>query len=249
MNKIITIISISFVLLTGCTSVVSKSSNVSVTKTNINFKNYVIGEEFDCNVGDKMIVRKKFSGNSFSSKKVFYRPSNIAVVRVNGGENQEYQITKNDKLDQIALYRNGEIQYAVLLDEKWGRAALIDKKTGLITGKCIYRNNFGSWLRLPLFSASVEPSTTIFNENIEPVLIAVDRTEFYENIELIFVGRNKNSLNILYREYSSDDLVRVAFFQNLTYDIDAGDIIRFKSFKLKIVKSNNESIKYKVLED
>lgn len=236
-------------MLTGCASVNSKPAAIIISKTNITYKNYVLGVESDCNVGDKIIARKNISGNTFSSQKVFYRPSNIAVIRISGADNKEYQITKDDKIEQIVISKNGASEYALLIDDKFGRAAILDNKTGLLTGKCIYKNNFDSWLRLSLFSAAVDPPSTVFNEITEPSIISVDKGSVYENIEIIFVGRNKNSLNLLYREYSSDDLARVAFFQNLTYDIDAGDVIRFKSFKIQVIKSNNELIRYKVIEE
>jgi hypothetical protein len=66
--------------------------------------------------------------------------------------------------------------------------------------------------------------------------------------ELIYSGKNDVSLNATYREYSSDDLARQAFFQNLTYQANAKQI-RFKDFVIQIHNVTNEQITYTILED
>jgi hypothetical protein len=70
----------------------------------------------------------------------------------------------------------------------------------------------------------------------------------YINFELIFTGITGQSMNVLYREYSPDDLARTAFFQNLTYDRNASTI-RFKGLRLQIHSANNERMEYTVVED
>lgn len=56
------------------------------------------------------------------------------------------------------------------------------------------------------------------------------------------------SLNATYKEYSYNDLARPAFFQNLTYQVDAKQI-RFKNFLIQIHDVTNEQITYTVLKD
>jgi hypothetical protein len=76
----------------------------------------------------------------------------------------------------------------------------------------------------------------------------IDTKAGFTNYEIIFTGVTKDTINLLYREYTSDDLARPAFYQNLTYPVDAL-FIRFKQLKIKVLYVNDESIKYAVVED
>jgi hypothetical protein len=66
--------------------------------------------------------------------------------------------------------------------------------------------------------------------------------------ELIFGGVNNVSINVTYREYTSDSMARQAFYQNITYRTSA-DIIRFQNFKIKVHEVTNEKIVFTVVED
>ena len=92
---------------------------------------------------------------------------------------------------------------------------------------------------------SFEPKNTRF----EPVKEEkIDVRRGYINFEIIYSGITGQSINLLYREYTSDDIARVAFYQNLTYPMDA-KTIRFKKIKIEVQKISNESIEYIVVED
>ncbi|WP_424687406.1 hypothetical protein [Halarcobacter ebronensis] len=68
------------------------------------------------------------------------------------------------------------------------------------------------------------------------------------NIELLYNGTNKDGVKLLYREYTSDNLARQAFYQNLIYDKDEKQI-RFKNFLIEMHSSNNQEIVYTILRD
>jgi hypothetical protein len=70
----------------------------------------------------------------------------------------------------------------------------------------------------------------------------------YENYEIIYTGVNANGLNLTYREFSPEGLARVAFFQNLSYELGVKNIT-FKKFKLSIESANSERIVFRVIED
>ena len=76
----------------------------------------------------------------------------------------------------------------------------------------------------------------------------VDTNAGYENFELLYNGTDGKSVFVTYREYTSDNLARPAYFQNLTYDSNAGTI-RFKKFRIRVVKATSEALSYVVLED
>lgn len=66
--------------------------------------------------------------------------------------------------------------------------------------------------------------------------------------ELIFAGKNDVSLNVTYREYTSSDLAKPSFFQNVTYQANAKQI-RFRDFVIKLHDVSNEMITYTILDD
>lgn len=68
------------------------------------------------------------------------------------------------------------------------------------------------------------------------------------NYELIYGGINNVAMSFSYREFTTDDYARPAFYQNLTYQTDAKQI-RYKDIKINVIEADNEKIKYFVVED
>ena len=66
--------------------------------------------------------------------------------------------------------------------------------------------------------------------------------------ELVYTGKTNNSINVVYREYI-DNLARNSFYQNLTYDLNESNIIKFKSIKIEILSSSNSELVFKVVKD
>lgn len=66
--------------------------------------------------------------------------------------------------------------------------------------------------------------------------------------ELIYSGRSRNTIEVSYREFRGG-LAAPAFFQNLKYDLDQSNILRFQQFTIEVVSATNESIAYKVIGD
>lgn len=77
---------------------------------------------------------------------------------------------------------------------------------------------------------------------------AVTTTDGYTNFELVYGGRNKDEMNLLYREYTSDNLARPAFTQPLTYAPEASTL-RFREIAIRVVEATNEGIRYVVEQD
>lgn len=67
------------------------------------------------------------------------------------------------------------------------------------------------------------------------------------NQYLIYNGRSGNSVKFLYREFIGD-LNRVSFQQEVSYDLNIGEIIGFKGARFKIIEANNVQLKYQVIE-
>ena len=76
----------------------------------------------------------------------------------------------------------------------------------------------------------------------------MDSTAGFTNFELIYTGRNAQSLTFLYREYTPNDMAKPAFYQTLTYSADS-KTLRFKKIRLGIDEATDERLVYRVLED
>lgn len=70
----------------------------------------------------------------------------------------------------------------------------------------------------------------------------------YLNFELIYSGVTKDSIRLLYREYTQRDLVRPAFTQDLVYERDSSTI-RFRTMLIKVLQATGEQLRFVVLED
>lgn len=64
--------------------------------------------------------------------------------------------------------------------------------------------------------------------------------------ELIYNGRAGNTIRLLYREFSRD-MIRPAFSQELTYDLDEDNIIGFQGVRIEILETSNVNITYRLL--
>ena len=70
----------------------------------------------------------------------------------------------------------------------------------------------------------------------------------YLNFELVYSGVTKDSIRLLYREYTQQDLVRPAFSQDVVYERDASTI-RFRNVLVRVLQATGEQIRFVVLED
>ena len=84
----------------------------------------------------------------------------------------------------------------------------------------------------PLSSISLAKSTAYVNPSFSQ--------------ELLYNGRNKDSIKLLYREFKND-MARPAFSQELTYEIES-KMIGFKNVRLEVIEATNTSIKYKIMQ-
>ena len=58
----------------------------------------------------------------------------------------------------------------------------------------------------------------------------------------------EQSFHVSYREFTTDNLARTAFFQGLIYK-NADKIMQFRKHKIQIYSVNNQTITYSVEED
>lgn len=72
----------------------------------------------------------------------------------------------------------------------------------------------------------------------------VDKTKGYMNFELVYDGTTGDSIQVLYREYTPDDMARPAFSQQLVYSLISKHI-RFRDIQVDVATADNEHIVYR----
>ena len=77
---------------------------------------------------------------------------------------------------------------------------------------------------------------------------AVEMPPGAENFELIYGGSAGDTIQVLYREYRSNDLARPAFSQQLVYSKSAKRF-RYRDFQIEVRDADNERIVYTVISD
>ena len=112
--------------------------------------------------------------------------------------------------------------------------------TGATTAKFVYRKPNSS----P--DAFVSDHDSPINYTTLPNTIVSHKDSFIR--ELIYTGIAKNTITVVYREFSND-LVRPAFSQELKYDLSEGNVIGFKGARFEVIKATNTEIRYKVLKN
>jgi hypothetical protein len=96
------------------------------------------------------------------------------------------------------------------------------------------------------WSYSPQPETVRLIQT--PSAARVDATKGFTNFELVYGGTSRESFQILYREYTRDDLVRPAFSQTLVYD-KGNPSIRFRNLQIEVHETTNERIRFTVVAD
>jgi hypothetical protein len=83
-------------------------------------------------------------------------------------------------------------------------------------------------------------------------LIGMSRGSYKK--EIIYQGKIDNKINMLYREFCSQDnqfMIRDAYTQKIEYELyDNGKaIVGFKGLRMEISEATNNSIKYRIIKD
>jgi len=204
-------------------------------------KNYTLNKQQKCMVGDTLVrvkdyVLNRTTSNSLQANDDFKIYCND-IILLSGQKKQPLPIVAemNDE--------KGEAYY--LLQASLGTQFLVPvNKNGMYLGHCGARAVGG----VAFYGNSgfqITPSTTKFELAQKE---EVDSTAGYVNYEILYTGMTKDAINFLYREYTSEDMARPAFYQNLTYPRDAKSI-RFKAIKINLIDINEESVTYAVVEE
>lgn len=242
MKNILLISAFSLLLLNGCAHQIERESPTSSTPNHVFNKNYTIGVVKTVSVGEPLIQVKdyyvtKYSLPQMSPSERFTVDGTMVHEIFDVGQKFDVhgKITMDGEEFTIVPFTPNPVHFKALLVKKDGT---IHNKIGN------YNAQLGGIIPM-IYTYQITPESAKLNR-IEDEKVVTDKG--YQNYEILYNGSNKSSMLFTYREFSPDGLARTAFYQNLTYEANATSI-RFKGFKINILKSNNEEIKFFVAED
>lgn len=92
----------------------------------------------------------------------------------------------------------------------------------------------------------------LFGKQTETVLLYEYDNNPFTAFELLYYGKYDNTIKLLYKEYifvEEDRQFKSKAAQELTYNLDESDIVRYKKYKIQILEATDDVMTYKVLED
>jgi len=239
-NRNIFFLTILSLLIIGCGRWVDvKISDVKTDDYKCYLKSYKVGEIKTVFIGQEIIKISPFTKTTSYYAIV---PKNFIIetrykfrnYKIEPGSREHHPITKSVIIEGrkyyiISLKDNHDYIWGILLDIN-----------GVIYESALYSFNH-EMLYYPDSS---------YMSHREFKISKIDNAQSNDELpfELIYSGKNNVSLNVIYREFTANDLARPAFFQNLTYEANAKQI-RFKNFVIQVHESSNEKLTYTVLED
>jgi hypothetical protein len=207
-------------------------------------RNYVLGQEAAVYVGQPIVKVKDYhvietvSGTVFKADVAFrykmrmFGPdlsvpegSSLRYVRTQQHDGREYTV--------VAI-PGQELGVTLLLDGA-------DTFTGLVSN--VLQKVYSVSGNRPL--VMIEPRPIHFTRGHDE---RIDTQGGYVNFELVYSGRTKDAINLLYREFTPDDMARPAFSQVLTYD-PGSTTLRFRDVVVRVIDASNEGIRYVVDAD
>lgn len=214
-------------------------------------KSYLLGDTYHTKIGDKMISFKYGRAYvMFEAKETCLSddPKVPSILKGDAwvawfGDSDEIIILKeNSRLHahQAGWYYDYglrlDINEAFILKEKPCVAVFINTPHVYLADYSKYKKRSKSWNKDKL---------DIFKLSDEKYYSGDDLRQS----ELIFNGREKDTVFLLYREYTGTGLARTPFYQQLRYNIKDSSIINFKSLRVEVLDATNEGITFKVLSD
>lgn len=215
---------------------ISPINSLFIEERNEVDKSYKTGAAQTVYVGEALIKKRSFL-TKVESKLTAETANDTVLAAENFG-----QVT-------LPKERQFDVKYDVFIDGRKFTAMEVPGKTGVIG---VLFDSAGIISDKVMIDGKLLPQ----NFKVQPInsYVRMRRPEkildrkTLENFEIIYGGVNNNQINMVYREYSPDDVARTAFFQELTYPTDS-KTLRYKSIKLKVHNISSEGISFEVISD
>jgi len=242
---IILLIIFTLFFLIGCAQQVRQTSTIFLGKERVYNKNYIVGKQNMAYVGQPIVKVKDYTIRKYKSNKT--ESTNEFKMSL-GAHN--FSGTKGEKFNIFGKTKVNNKEYKMIVLDSLNTpgfkiAVLIDSHGEINLNTTLVKSVLTSDFLDLGFKLSVNPNNLRFksiNEN------EIDVDAGFLNYELIYGGNDGKSFSISYREYTSNDLARPAFYQDLTYQVNQKKI-RFKDTIIEVYEVSNEKIIYKVVSD
>lgn len=204
----------------------------------IDFKNYEIGSIRKVFVGEPVISRKSYKAivreDSFKATNNFTLTGGIATTSINvsAAAGDTFRIAGYNELNNPVVNIPGShFMFGINPIGHWDKTVM---------SPSFWTSPIGSGNQY-----KITPENTVFkkNKSITPISEAG-----YINHEIIFTGINANGINILYREYTFENMARSDFKQEVVYPADSKQV-RFKNYLLEILSVTSSEITFSVVKD
>ena len=204
-------------------------------------KNYTIGQAQIANVGQPIVRVKSYGVNRV--------PAFTSPVGITGSMRE---------MQAVELPPNAQFQVVSLMDYEGSAYSVVQPSPALPSNPRLLVDEGGHYkgLAVSLDSDVFEPCEDEDEVCVLPKAIdfkpskieSVLGSSSFINFEIIYSGATKDTINLLYREYTPDNMARAAFTQNLTYD-RVSSSVRFRDVQIRVLDANNESMRYVVESD
>jgi len=231
------------IINTGCGSTINYNMTTKKIKV-VENKNYTVNNKKTVYVGESMIKEKNYFIYEYSSSMMSplneYTMQSKSDITFRGDKSSTYEIMGTTIIDDkkyTALYYNTH------LPRKYESFKLLIDENNMLYNKVLN----GDMNIVMIWDFDITPKQVSFtptqNSQKQSDIL---KDKPYINYELIYSGINKDTIRLLYREYTVDDMARASFFQELTYPKNS-NFIRFKKMKIKIHNVTGEQITFSVI--
>jgi hypothetical protein len=218
---------ITFLLtISGCvTSMITVDSRPAVKK------DYQLNEVKSCNVGEVIFSAAKGRERDAYVALQNFTPYSPIVGQLKG-------ITMGDIFYVMSQSPNGDNLYLGNPDYS-SRVVIEIKKTGEAFHGFVVSG------RIEDIGQEAFPKGQVFKKQDNGAFVA---SEGSFKTELIYNGKNGSNISVAYREFSGN-LIRSAFSQNLTYDLEKEKTFSYKGVKVEVINATNNQLQYRILDD
>ena len=228
---------VSLAILLGCAPPITLAAPSKIKSEHVIQKNYELSKPNSAFIGNPMIKVKDYL--------VVKRESPAMVASQNctiSGGPVQIQINQGEPL-RIAgeMFKDGK-RLTVLDAPNMNMQITVDEDGKPF--KDVINDPRGMRIVM-VYNFKASPPDVLFSRNISE---SIEKTAGYQNFEIIYSGKTDKSMNLIYREFTPDDIARPAFTQNLTYEADAKSI-RFKNIQIELISITNEKIEFKVITE
>lgn len=227
--------------------IVGEPMNPTPPPRTVTEKSYTLGQSMSAHVGEAVARVKQFVVTvEFENSLSFRTPVALAVT--GGGLKSALQIPAGTEFPfRGAKYHRRTVYFLTeAIDPELPDVRLMVERGGDYDNLMIDKDG-------EIYRGCDKPRACVKPNEIK--FVPVERkiakekiAPFGQNFELVYSGATKDAINLLYREFTADDLARPAFTQNLTYD-RTNSTIRFRDMQIRVQEADNESLRYVIEAD